>query len=309
MKQALIYARVSTVRQADDGVSMESQIEQCQLKAKALGVEVVQVFRDDGVSGRTDRRPGSQAAMAFCAANRISHFICWSTSRFGRNLLDALKNIKPRCLFKSVPADLFDDWMVRQLLDEVLTPEVIQTVLDEINHLSGAWIKERGEQRKALVRDLREKERRRANLYEVLEDQGKNAVSLAGMSTRLRELSDGIEEIQTQLTRLELTAPPDYSEMKIDPEVAAEMMREKIESCEDKRQLRGLLGTFVHQITLSNTTAIVEYREDALLRAPTATVHSGVKWLPVHTPLRTKTVVFHRPRSWRRTRRTGIKTG
>ena len=39
MKKAIIYARVSTVRQADDGVSMESQIEQCRVKAAALGAD------------------------------------------------------------------------------------------------------------------------------------------------------------------------------------------------------------------------------------------------------------------------------
>ena len=65
MKRAIIYARVSTQRQADDGVSMESQIEQCRVKAHALGTEVVEVFRDDGVSGRSDKRPGFQAALAY----------------------------------------------------------------------------------------------------------------------------------------------------------------------------------------------------------------------------------------------------
>ena len=29
MKRAIIYARVSTTRQADDGVSIDAQIEQC----------------------------------------------------------------------------------------------------------------------------------------------------------------------------------------------------------------------------------------------------------------------------------------
>jgi hypothetical protein len=40
MKRAVIYARVSTQRQADDGVSMESQIEQCRIKAHALQHQV-----------------------------------------------------------------------------------------------------------------------------------------------------------------------------------------------------------------------------------------------------------------------------
>ena len=43
MKRAVIYARVSSKRQADDGVSMESQIEQCRIKARSLDAEVVEV--------------------------------------------------------------------------------------------------------------------------------------------------------------------------------------------------------------------------------------------------------------------------
>ena len=37
MKRAIIYARVSTTRQADDGVSIDAQIEQCHKKAAEMG--------------------------------------------------------------------------------------------------------------------------------------------------------------------------------------------------------------------------------------------------------------------------------
>lgn len=55
MKRAIIYARVSTKRQADDGLPVESQIDHCRGKADALGATVVKVFTDGGISGTTDR--------------------------------------------------------------------------------------------------------------------------------------------------------------------------------------------------------------------------------------------------------------
>jgi Resolvase, N terminal domain len=40
-KRAIIYARVSSKRQADDGLPIESQLDRCRAKAMALGAEVV----------------------------------------------------------------------------------------------------------------------------------------------------------------------------------------------------------------------------------------------------------------------------
>jgi DNA invertase Pin-like site-specific DNA recombinase len=140
MKKAVIYARVSTQRQADDGVSMESQIEQCRLKAASLDAEVVQVFRDDGVSGRTDNRPGFQAALAYCAAHRVGYFVCWSTSRFGRNLEDALKNAnqlrdwgtKAAYVHQDIDLETDAGWMlgvVTGMMDEIYSRNVSRDTL------------------------------------------------------------------------------------------------------------------------------------------------------------------------------------
>ena len=91
MKRAIVYARVSTARQADEGVSIESQIEQCTRRAEQLGATVVQVFRDEGASGRSVKgRDAFRAALAYCAAGGVRYMIVWSTSRFARNALDLL---------------------------------------------------------------------------------------------------------------------------------------------------------------------------------------------------------------------------
>ncbi|WP_368854332.1 recombinase family protein [Gulbenkiania mobilis] len=94
MKTAIIYARVSTARQADEGISIESQIEQAEKKAAEMGVTILRVFRDDGISGRTANRPAFQNAINFCAAYDVDYFLCWNTSRFARNKIDAASHKK-----------------------------------------------------------------------------------------------------------------------------------------------------------------------------------------------------------------------
>ena len=72
MKKAVIYARVSTARQADDGVSIEAQIEHCERKALEMDAAVLQVFRDDGVTGTSaTKRHAFQRAINFCAYNDV----------------------------------------------------------------------------------------------------------------------------------------------------------------------------------------------------------------------------------------------
>ena len=53
MKRAIIYARVSSKRQADDGLPIESQLDRCRAKAEALGAEVLREFVDGGIIART----------------------------------------------------------------------------------------------------------------------------------------------------------------------------------------------------------------------------------------------------------------
>ena len=84
-KTAVIYARVSTVRQADDGLPIESQIDRCEDKARALGARVVKRFVDGGISGRRESRPEFQAAIEWCETYGPDYLITWSTSRFTRD--------------------------------------------------------------------------------------------------------------------------------------------------------------------------------------------------------------------------------
>ena len=120
MKRAIIYARVSSKRQADDGLPIESQLDRCRAKAAALGADVVREFVDGGISGTTDKRPAFQDAINFCSLMDIDYFITWSSSRFARNLLDAgryklvLQTYRTRLTYASSDVDVTTDdgWLM-----------------------------------------------------------------------------------------------------------------------------------------------------------------------------------------------------
>ncbi len=84
------YIRVSTARQAEDGVSLEAQ--EARLRTWAAWAHVgaaVELYRDAGMSGgRADNRPGLQAALADCVAGDA--LVVYSLSRLARSTEDTL---------------------------------------------------------------------------------------------------------------------------------------------------------------------------------------------------------------------------
>jgi DNA invertase Pin-like site-specific DNA recombinase len=67
---AVIYCRVSSARQLKEGDGLASQETRCREYARHRGYEIVQVFRDEGVSGGMIDRPGMQAMLAFLRRHR-----------------------------------------------------------------------------------------------------------------------------------------------------------------------------------------------------------------------------------------------
>src|SRR3546814_4984833 len=71
MRRAAIYARVSTVRQAEHDLSLPDQIAQCRSWCERHGVEVVEVYTEPGASALDEDRPVFQE-MIF-AARKADH--------------------------------------------------------------------------------------------------------------------------------------------------------------------------------------------------------------------------------------------
>jgi hypothetical protein len=303
------------------GVRMFNQIKHKTREAKPAG-EVVQVAshpaivsKDDFEKVQTmmkDRTPheiGGTAKSCFAFTGLLKCGICGEplqiTNGTGRkgvvyNYYSCMahKNGKTRCLLKPARAEIFDEWMVNELLDKVLTKGVVQKVIDDIRANGGKWAEERAMRRKALVKELRENENKRDKIFEIMETLGKETPNLQSTIERLSVLHQNIKDVQLAIETLETKQAPDYRLVDIDPEMAVTTIHKVIRACPDPKQMRMLMNTFVQQISVSNASVIVEYREDALLRSPVPTVHTGINWLPLKDYLRTGRVEIARPVVW-----------
>lgn len=69
MPKRIIYYRVSTEDQAQNGVSLEQQKKACLEYALNHDIEIIKLFHDDGVSAKTTNRKGLQELLSYCQKN------------------------------------------------------------------------------------------------------------------------------------------------------------------------------------------------------------------------------------------------
>ena len=85
-----IYARVSTEWQAEHGRSIETQLEACREKAKALGAFVVKEYVDDGYSGGFLERPALDQLRDAIQEGLYEAVIIYDADRLARKLIHQL---------------------------------------------------------------------------------------------------------------------------------------------------------------------------------------------------------------------------
>lgn len=89
MKQAIGYIRVSTEKQANEGVSLEAQEARIVSWCKVNDYELVKVYVDAGISGkRMDTRKELLAALA--SLKKGMALVSYSLSRLARSTMDAI---------------------------------------------------------------------------------------------------------------------------------------------------------------------------------------------------------------------------
>jgi DNA invertase Pin-like site-specific DNA recombinase len=90
-KRAAIYVRVSTDKQ-----TIENQLRELHQIAKRRGWEIVQEYRDAGISGAKGReaRPGLDEMLKDAQRRRFDVVMSWTIDRLGRSLIDLLGTIQ-----------------------------------------------------------------------------------------------------------------------------------------------------------------------------------------------------------------------
>ncbi len=85
------YVRVSTKGQVEDGISLALQMEKIRAYAFLNDIDLVAIYGDPGISGKTaKKRPGLQAVLEMARRKKITNMIVYKLDRFSRSTIDAL---------------------------------------------------------------------------------------------------------------------------------------------------------------------------------------------------------------------------
>ncbi len=95
-KRAIVYARVSTDEQAENGFSLVAQVEAGGKYAETLGFTVAFELKDEGVSGAIafSERPASAKAWALLHDGKAEALIVQNVDRLSRDVVDLLVTIR-----------------------------------------------------------------------------------------------------------------------------------------------------------------------------------------------------------------------
>lgn len=90
-QHAIAYLRVSTIGQAEDGVSLDAQQSKIAAWCAVMGYELVETYADEGISGHSMmKRYGLQQAVdAVCTCGGV--LVVYSLSRLARNTQETLE--------------------------------------------------------------------------------------------------------------------------------------------------------------------------------------------------------------------------
>jgi len=95
MTNAVGYVRVSLKKMVRDGQSLDAQKDKIFSYCNLHGLNLVQIIEDAGISGKfTDNRAGFRGVMEKVSKKEVGHVVCYSLSRWGRDIVDTMTSIK-----------------------------------------------------------------------------------------------------------------------------------------------------------------------------------------------------------------------
>ena len=90
MQTGVIYARYSCDKQTEN--SILGQVRECNLFAKRNNINVINVYKDEAISGKTAlKRPAFMRMIQDAALGKFQYVIVWKGDRFSRSRVDAAK--------------------------------------------------------------------------------------------------------------------------------------------------------------------------------------------------------------------------
>lgn len=92
--KAIGYARVSTEDQAREGISLDNQESKIRAYADLNNMELVDVIRDEGISGKSLEREGVKRVLDMVIGREVEAVIVFKLDRLSRKTIDTLNTIE-----------------------------------------------------------------------------------------------------------------------------------------------------------------------------------------------------------------------
>ena len=87
MKKGVIYARYSSDRQNEQSIA--GQVDVCKEWAKNNEIDIIHIYHDEALSGKTDKRPDFQRMIRDAKNKKFDYIIVYKLDRFARNRYDS----------------------------------------------------------------------------------------------------------------------------------------------------------------------------------------------------------------------------
>ena len=87
MKKGVIYARYSSDRQNEQ--SIVGQVDVCKKWAANNDIEIIDIYHDEALTGKTDKRPAFQRVIKDAKIGKFDYIIVYKLDRFARNRYDS----------------------------------------------------------------------------------------------------------------------------------------------------------------------------------------------------------------------------
>lgn len=87
MKKGVIYARYSSDRQNEQSIA--GQVDVCTEWAKDNDINIVHIYHDEALTGKTDKRPDFQRMIKDAKSGKFDYIIVYKLDRFARNRYDS----------------------------------------------------------------------------------------------------------------------------------------------------------------------------------------------------------------------------
>lgn len=87
MIRAVIYARYSSTNQREESIA--GQIRDCKRYAKQNDFDIIEIYTDSALTGRSDKRPGFQKMIKDSETHTFQAVIVWKLDRFARDRYDS----------------------------------------------------------------------------------------------------------------------------------------------------------------------------------------------------------------------------